>query len=159
MDAVAESYGVENGALVALNAGADIVMICHTPAKQKGAVELVRKAVKSGKLALDSLRESRQRIARLKSKFVGSWSDVLDPVFDPEKKIQLKSVNADLSAAAYSASTALVVDPTRVLPISKGDVSVIILFTRKTSPQPRRGRCTKYLSGEQREDRKQGRPL
>ena len=49
------TYGAENGALMALVAGADIAMVCHTSAKQKGAVELVRAAVMSGKLTLDSL--------------------------------------------------------------------------------------------------------
>ncbi|KAF9650125.1 glycoside hydrolase family 3 protein [Thelephora ganbajun] len=127
MDAVAGSYGVENGALMALDAGADIVMVCHTPERQKGAVELVQAAVISGKLTLDSLRQSHHRIAHLKSKFAGSWSDVLAPVFNSGRKIQLKSDNAALSASAYSASTALVTDPTGVLPISGGDA--VILFT------------------------------
>ena len=127
MDAVVESYGVENGALMALEAGADIAMVCHTPAKQKGAVELVQAAVASGKLTLDSLRESGKRISYLKSKFAGSWSAVLNPVFDSGRKVQLKSENAALSASAYSASTALVADPTGVLPISDGDA--VILFT------------------------------
>jgi len=127
MDAVAETYGVEGGALMSLGAGADIAMICHTPAKQKGAVELVQAAVISGKLTLDSLWESQHRIAHLKSKFAGSWSDVLNPVFDSGRKVQLKSGNAALSASAYSASTALVSDPFGVLPISKEDS--VILFT------------------------------
>lgn len=129
MDAIAGSYGVENGALMALDAGADIVMVCHTPAKQKGAVELVREAVTSGKLTLDFLRESQRRIAHLKSKFAGSWSDVLNPVFDSGRKTQLKSENGVLSTSAYSASTALVVDPTGALPVSRGDA--LILFTPK----------------------------
>lgn len=127
MNAVAQSYGVENGALMALNAGADMVMACHTPAKQKGVVECVRAAVASGKLTLDSLRESRRRIARLKSDFAGSWSDVLNQAFDPGRVAQLKSENAVLSASAYSASTALVTDPTGIIPISRG--AAVALFT------------------------------
>ena len=127
MDAVAGSYGVENGALMALEAGADIAMICHTPTKQKGAVELVHAALTSGKLTLDSMRGSRGRIADLKSKFVGNWSDVLDPAFDSGRKIQLKSENIALSESAYLASTALISDRTRALPIPKG--SAVILFT------------------------------
>ena len=127
MDAVARTYGVENGALMALGAGADIVMICHTPVKQKGAVELAQAAVTSGKLTLDSLRESNHRIAHLKSKFAGSWSEVLNPVFDSGRKVQLKSENDALSTSAYSASTVLVSDPTGALPISGG--GALILFT------------------------------
>lgn len=127
MDAVAETYGVENSALMALQAGADIIMVCHTPAKQKGAIELVRAAVMNRELTLDSLRESHNRITRLKSKFAGSWSEALNPVFDSGKKDQLKSGNAVLSASAYSASTTLVSDPTGVLPVSRGDA--LVLFT------------------------------
>ena len=132
MNAVAQSYGVERSALMALNAGADIVMACHTPAKQKGAVEFVRAAVISGELTLDSLRESQRRIARLKSEFAGSWSDVLNPVFDTRRIAQLKSENAVLSESAYSASTALVADPTGILPISGGDA--VVLFTPGNAP-------------------------
>jgi len=127
MDAVAGTYGVENSALMALDAGADVVMICHTPAKQKGAVELIQAAVTSGKLTLDCLRESDHRITHLKSKFVGSWSEVLNPVFDSGSKVQIKAESAALSASAYSASTALVSDPTGILPVSGG--SALILFT------------------------------
>lgn len=133
MNAVAQSHGVEKGALMALNAGADIAMACHTPARQKGAVELVREAVANGQLVLDSLRESQRRIARLKSKFAGSWSDVLNPVFDSGRMARLKSKNAALSASAYSASTTLVTDPTGILPISGGDMTV--LFTPGETPR------------------------
>jgi len=127
MDAVAGTYGVENSALMALDAGADVVMICHTPAKQKGAVELIQAAVASGELTLDCLRESNHRITHLKSKFAGSWSEVLNPVFDSGRKVQIKAESAALSASAYSASTALVSDPAGVLPVSGG--SALILFT------------------------------
>jgi beta-N-acetylhexosaminidase len=127
MNAVAQSYGIERGVLMALGAGADIAMVCHTPARQKGAVELVRVAVASGELTLDSLRPSQGRIARLKSKFCGSWSDVLNPAFDSGRLAQLKSVNAGLSARAYTASTALVTDRTWIVPIPGG--AAVILFT------------------------------
>lgn len=127
MNAISQSYGVGNGALMALNAGADIIMVCHSPAEQKGAVGVVREAVSSGALTLDSLRQSQRRIARLKSQFTGSWSDVLDPVFYSGKVSQLRTENAELSARAYSASTTLVTDPTRILPVLKGDA--VVLFT------------------------------
>ena len=137
MNAIARSYGVEKGALMALNAGADIAMACHTPARQKGAVELVRAAVTSGELTLDSLKPSQRRIARLKSEFCGSWLDVLSPVFDSGRAAQLKSVNAGLSARAYAASTALVTDPTGILPILRE--AGVILFTPSSVSTNRAG--------------------
>ena len=135
MNAVAQSCGVENGALMALKAGADIAMVCHTPAKQKGAVESVRAAVSCGELTLELLRESQGRISHLKSAFAGNWSDVLNPVFDSGRIAQIKSENTVLSTSAYSASTALVTDPTGVLPISGGDT--VALFTPGNAPPNR----------------------
>ena len=82
MNAVAETHGVEDGALMSLNAGASTAMVCHTPAKPKGAVGLVRAVVTNGRLSLDSLRESHDHITGLKSEFAaGSWLDLLHRVF------------------------------------------------------------------------------
>ena len=114
MNAVAETYGVEDGAPMSLNAGVDVTMVCHAPAKPKGALEPVRAAMISGRMTLDSLRESYDRITLLKSKFAGSWPDVLSPVFDPGIKAQLRSGNATVSATAYLASTTQVSDLTGV---------------------------------------------
>lgn len=77
MDAVKETYGIEKGSLLALQAGADVVMICHTYESQRGAVELVWDAVGKGELELTA---SKPRIIALKDQYspaVGITSSAL----------------------------------------------------------------------------------
>nr|GAT42942.1 glycoside hydrolase family 3 protein [Mycena chlorophos] len=96
--------GVEEGALRALEAGADIVMICHTISWQTGAIAKTCEAVESGRLELDE-----SRIEVLKDLFVGTWDDVLGPgsaSFEDSWQA-LKEESAALSQKAYAASTAL----------------------------------------------------
>jgi beta-N-acetylhexosaminidase len=114
--------GVEEGAVRALEAGADIVMICHTMAWQSGAVLETYKAVESGRLVLDETR-----IGALKDKFAGTWDDILrerdDFNIEWEKA---KKESAALSDKAYRMSTALI-NGTSALPLKPGQP--VALFT------------------------------
>ncbi|KAF7317959.1 Glycoside hydrolase family 3 protein [Mycena kentingensis (nom. inval.)] len=114
--------GVEEGAVRALVAGADIAMICHTMDWQVGAIRAAYDAVQSGRLGLDE-----SRIAALKDKFVGSWDDVLGPdnAFEEEWR-KAKEASAELSAKAYRLSTALL-NPSNTLPLAPGQP--VVLFT------------------------------
>jgi len=126
MDAVKENYGIEKGSLMALQAGADIVMICHTLDKQRGALDLVSDAAENGQISVDALRDSGRRISGLKSRFAGSWADVLEPLLDTDGLSRLKSANAELSSYAYSSSTSLISDPSSILPLRLDDKVVIL---------------------------------
>ncbi|KAF4635568.1 hypothetical protein G7Y89_g2509 [Cudoniella acicularis] len=72
MDGVRAPYGTEKAAVMALKAGTDCVMICHTMAAQVGAIELVLKAVKSGELFQQAIQASVDRISRLKSQYLST---------------------------------------------------------------------------------------
>lgn len=128
MEAVAERYGSEDGAVMALQAGADVVMICHTMRRHVGAVVKTYDAILDGRLSVERLAESGKRIAALKDAFVGSWEDVLSNTLDMGAWNTLKVANAALSKQAYAASTTLVRDPSGVLPLSK-DEGPIMVFT------------------------------
>ena len=65
--------GVERGAVLALRAGADIVMICHTFDWHVGSVKATYAALESGELSMDDLRASGERITKLKRKYAGDW--------------------------------------------------------------------------------------
>ncbi|KAE9406169.1 glycoside hydrolase [Gymnopus androsaceus JB14] len=95
--------GIEEGAILALEAGADVVMICHTFEKQKGAVERVWEAVESGRISLDKLRESSTRITRWKKALHLEW-DLYDQrgPWNQATWAQLKRQHAELSTTAYS---------------------------------------------------------
>ncbi|KAJ6504856.1 glycoside hydrolase family 3 protein [Mycena vitilis] len=126
MDAISDksqgACGVEEGAVRALEAGADIVMICHTMAWQRGAVLETYRAVESERLTLNETR-----IDALKDKFAGTWEDVLGERdnFDTEWE-KTKKESAALSDKAYRMSTTLI-NGTSALPLPSGQP--VALFT------------------------------
>lgn len=128
MEAVAEKYGSEDGAVMALQAGADVVMICHTMFRQRGAVEKTYAAIQEGRLSVERLFESGKRIAALKDAFAGGWDDVLTPLLDLEAWNVLKGASLALSKQAYAASMTLVHDPSKVLPLPENE-GPIMVFT------------------------------
>ncbi|KAG1774693.1 glycoside hydrolase family 3 protein [Suillus placidus] len=109
MNAVKERQGgVPRGAVEALAAGADVVMVCHTMAFHRGAMVATYEAVQKGELQIDELRESGERITALKRKFAGTWDDVLGNPFDEKAMNVLQATNKKLSEEAYAKSTALI---------------------------------------------------
>lgn len=128
MEAVAEKYGAEGGAVMALEAGADVVMICHRMDRQLGALERAYDAVRAGRLSVDALREKNRRVNALKDAFAGSWDAVLSTPFDAEGWARLKAKHASLSAEAYAAAVSVVHDSGGVLPIV-AEAGPIVVFT------------------------------
>ena len=70
MDGVRATYGTEKSAVMALKAGTDCIMICHTMSAQVGAIEQVVKAVKAGELSREEIQKSVDRVTRLKRRFL-----------------------------------------------------------------------------------------
>jgi beta-N-acetylhexosaminidase len=125
MEAVANEYGSERGAVLSLVAGADAAMICHTFARQRGAVMQTWEAVEQGELNVEVLIASGSRIKKLKERFAGTWDEVLDvKEFDEQKLEKLKARNSKLSRIAYAASIALTNGPLPTLP-KEGTVLVL----------------------------------
>ncbi|KAL5527463.1 hypothetical protein ACEPAG_6254 [Sanghuangporus baumii] len=105
MNAISEGYGVGPGAVMALSAGADVVMICHLMERQLAALEATYAAVEKGEIGLDFLRASGERIRSMKDAFCGRWEDVLGKPFSNEKISSLKKENAFFSKQVYALST------------------------------------------------------
>ncbi|MEW5767095.1 MAG: beta-N-acetylhexosaminidase [bacterium] len=63
MGAITE-IGVSEAAVMAVKAGADIVLICHGPDKQKAALETLRLAVERGEIPAERIKQSLSRIRR-----------------------------------------------------------------------------------------------
>ncbi|KAF7970407.1 hypothetical protein HWV62_24211 [Athelia sp. TMB] len=124
MDAVMAEYGSEGAAVRALKAGADVVMICHTFKKQRGAVELAWKAAQESEWNAEEIKASSKRVRALKEKFAGTWEEVLGNTLDETEVQRLKAVHAELSQRAYAASIAVVRGP---LPTISPGVKVFVL--------------------------------
>ena len=70
MKAIADHYGIGNGCVMALNAGCDILLLCHKYEEQMEAFESVKEAVKNGILSIEKLKEKVKRINKAKEKLV-----------------------------------------------------------------------------------------
>jgi len=121
------------GGVAAFQAGADIVMICHTMARQRGAVELVYSSIDNGTLSFADFEQSGKRIASLKGKFTGSWDTVLAPLPSEEDFQQqwaiLRADNLRLSRDAYDKSIALVKNSGDAVPLRK---SKVVIYTPRS---------------------------
>jgi beta-N-acetylhexosaminidase len=113
MDAIANTLGVERGATLALHAGADIILISHHIAPQRGAIERARAAVASGELAEDTIRQAAERVLRLKARTL-AWDALPAPV-------SVATVSSDahqrLRDRAYARTVTLVRDDAHLLPL------------------------------------------
>ncbi len=68
MKAITDTYGLGNGCVMALNAGCDILLLCHDYEEQKLAFETVKKAVIENRLDIELLKEKVTRINKAKER-------------------------------------------------------------------------------------------
>lgn len=72
MNAVASTTGTAEGALQALKAGADLLLISHTHDLQKQALERIEDAISKGEVSEDRVNQAVERVWGLKKKYL-SW--------------------------------------------------------------------------------------
>ncbi len=75
MHAISETVGTARGALLALQAGADMALICHTLETQRETFQLLLEAARSGELPLARLNEAVERIFAAKQRFAQSQEE------------------------------------------------------------------------------------
>lgn len=86
MAAIAACYGTVNGAVHALQAGADIVLVSHTARTAMEAVRAAEEAVRDGRISREELRRNTQRILRFKREYqVGEAAPVYDNAADRQE--------------------------------------------------------------------------
>jgi beta-N-acetylhexosaminidase len=69
MGAIEKEQPLAGAALKALQAGADLVLICHDQAKVIHACEMIVKAVEEGKLPAKGLQDSVKRLSAVRNRF------------------------------------------------------------------------------------------
>lgn len=131
MDGIRATFGTEQGTVLALNAGCDSVMICHTFSVQVASILKVREAVQSGIIDQSRLDEAYQRVMKLKSKML-SWDRALET--DTLSRLHGVNVRSEaLAKEAYSQSVTLVRDQNGILPLS-GSSKLAFLFPGTKTP-------------------------
>ncbi|MFC2149385.1 beta-N-acetylhexosaminidase, partial [Candidatus Auribacterota bacterium] len=81
MGAIEKYFTVDECAVGAVQAGNDMIMFCHTPSKQKQAIQAVNKMAADGKISAERIQSSNMRIHELKAKLL-SRSAEYDAVCD-----------------------------------------------------------------------------
>ncbi|KAJ5155574.1 hypothetical protein N7492_008377 [Penicillium capsulatum] len=131
MDGIRSTFGTEMGSVLAVKAGSDSVMICHTFKVQVASIEKVCSAVSDGTIELDRLNEATRRVGRVKDGFL-NWDDA----FRPRNLHGLQELNdevATLSKDAYERSVTLVRDQPKILPLSDSS-HIVFLFPGDKTP-------------------------
>jgi len=79
MNAISETIGTADGALLALKAGVDILMISHRHNWQKDAIERIVQAVEKGEISEELIDRAVERVLKLKAKYL-SWDEALPAI-------------------------------------------------------------------------------
>lgn len=69
MGAIVENYIIEEAAIQSVNAGADIVLVCHGSDNKIAVIEALKKAVEEGTISKERVNESVYRILKLKNQY------------------------------------------------------------------------------------------
>ena len=131
MDGIRATFGTEQGSVLALQAGSDSIMICHTFDVQVGSIKKVCDAVQSGVIEPSRLADACRRVANVKDKFL-TWEDALRQ----QNLEELDALNRrilPICEEAYGKSVTLVRDTASILPLSK-TANIILLFPGDKTP-------------------------
>lgn len=119
MGAIAQRFGSAKAAVRAIQAGADMVLVCHTLSVQKESIEAVMQAVRNGEISEERIDQSVRRILKLKSKKLGSQSVVQKPQAEEDRiseRIGRKDY-AEVARKVAQRAVTLVQDDQGVLPL------------------------------------------
>jgi beta-N-acetylhexosaminidase len=112
MQAISDTVGVPEGAVLALAAGIDLVLVSHRSDRQTASIAAVRRAVEDGRLAEADIRHAAERVLRLKARHL-SWDA---PAGDDLGEVGSAAHRA-LGEQAYARSTTLVKNDDSLLPL------------------------------------------
>lgn len=95
MDAIKKYYGTAQGVAAAINAGVDIVFVSHTASLIEESVNAVYQAAAEGKLSLDEMQKSAEKIIYYKKQYIECCQSAKNEVFpnpctEEDKKLALE---------------------------------------------------------------------
>jgi beta-N-acetylhexosaminidase len=123
MNAIASYYGVAEGAVLAIEAGADMVLVSHTIEHQVQVLGALVEAVQSGRISEERIDASVARILALKDRRAAGREEALLPA---EEQMERQERANRWAEQCFSRSITLVKD-NGVLPLSK-DKQVLVVW-------------------------------
>ncbi|CUM68615.1 uncharacterized protein PRCAT00006342001 [Priceomyces carsonii] len=157
MDALYHSIGLGQGVILAIQAGCDLVMVCHDFLLQKEAIESLQMALINGNIDEEVIMKSFERLKVFQSQ-LQKWEEMF-PNGEKKETLLFKDRNFEawqrhqrLSAMAYQKSITLIRDYGKTLPITKNlsDLSNVLLLTPLLNPiYPTSNSGKRLFPGEQ----------
>ncbi|KYG35089.1 beta-N-acetylhexosaminidase [Alkalihalobacillus trypoxylicola] len=118
MDAISKTIGTEKGAVVALQAGIDLIMISHRQDRQVGAIEEVKRALEAGEITEEVIDAAYERVMKLKRKYL---------TFDAKEAISIQdTAQAHQQIAEEVYQKSITVEKSHAIPLSKEE-SLLVL--------------------------------
>lgn len=108
MQAISDTFGTEPAAVLALQAGIDLVLVSHTYSRQRGSFEAIREAALTGELSAQVVQRAAERIVNLKARYLSWDAAAVDIDY---------AAHARLQERAYELSTTLVRNDDALLPL------------------------------------------
>ena len=131
MKAISETFGTERAAVMALQAGIDLVLVSHHYTQQLGSIEAIQAAVQAHELSPQAVQQAAERVLGFKASYL-SWNDISPSTTFPasigcEAHIQLQD-------QAYELSTTLVRNADALLPLHlKSGERIVVLSPQRNS--------------------------
>jgi beta-N-acetylhexosaminidase len=130
MDAITKTVGAEQGSILALKAGTDLVLVSHRYDRQRASIEAALAGARSGALPPETISQAVERVLRLKQRLV-SWDDAL-PAAPPAWAGS--EAHQQLAQRAYEQSTTLVRNEDALLPLRLDPSdALLVLLPRPTT--------------------------
>ncbi|KAG8529925.1 uncharacterized protein KY384_005406 [Bacidia gigantensis] len=117
MEALTNNIGIGGGAVMALNAGCDLIIVCRSFKGQQEAFSGLKAGLDNDLITPERIQQSLSRMLHIKSKCM-SWEKALAPG-GVASLSPLQPLHAQLSEKAYNSSITVVRDKERLLPLSK----------------------------------------
>lgn len=127
MSAITDTVGAEQGSVMALQAGTDLVLVSHRYSRQLGSLKAIAAALETGALSLETVRLAAERVIELKKRYL-SWDNLPAPTalttLDWESHQQL-------SDRAYALTTTLVRNEDALIPLHVKPTERIFVLTQE----------------------------
>jgi beta-N-acetylhexosaminidase len=120
MKAISATIGTERAAVVALQAGIDLVLVSHNYTRQRGSIEEIQLAVQARELSPQVVQQAAERVLRLKAR-----AQEIAPAMDEvpwQAHLQLQN-------RAYELSTTLIRNEEALLPLHLSSEESIIVIS------------------------------
>lgn len=136
MEALSHDLGVQNGVVMAVEAGCDLVLLCRAYDIQLEAIKGLKLGLENGIITKERMFTSLRRVLHLKSGCT-SWSKALNP---PGISLlsQLHPSHLALSRRAFDESITVIRDKEKLLPLSQSihPGEELLLLTPLVKPLP-----------------------